>query len=203
MTAKFPDGFAGQADRPQPPTDQPDAKKDNQKPSTREKLVFLLLILFVFGVPSFSTLPIAHLVPDRYLLTSIVVIGFLWLVALIYFGEIFSRGVPLPIPTEGMLTIATFFLTLAVWGLAPLKQVGYLWVSAFVIISGTILKLCRARASSMNLIELIVSLLALIAAFLVMWKTRYYDFIGIFLIVVLSLYWLVASPSASGTRRAD
>jgi len=160
----------------------------------RQKFLFLLLILFVFGVPAFTTLPIARFVPDRYILHTVLIMGFLWLIALIYFGEVLSRGVDLPIPTEGLLIIATFFLMLVIWGIRPIREIGYLWMGGFVAISGGLVRLYRAKGSYREFIDLILSMALIIATYLAMRFTKLTDLFGILLVVATVTYWYILSP---------
>mgnify|MGYP001109541171 CR=1 FL=1 len=170
--------------------------KGGNKPADaqRQKFLFLLLILFVFGVPAFTTLPIARLVPIKYMLLTILIFGFAWLIALIYFGEVLSRGVDLPIPTEGLLIIATFFLMLVIWGMKPIREIGYLWMGGFVAISGGLLRLYRAKGSIREFFDLILSMALIIAIYLAMRFTKLDHLFGILLVVAMVIYWYILSP---------
>jgi len=176
--------------------------EDTPKPSRVSRFWFTVLLLFVFGVPALATWPVVRQIPVTWLLMTIIMLGLIWVLALVLFGEYMSRGESAPISTEVMIIAAAFFLLIAILGMGPLRKVGYLWVAGLVVTAGAVIRLYREPTNPRHPLMLFASLALMLVAWLLMYLSRLDYFIGIPLVIILAIYWLLMAPPRATGRGA-
>lgn len=196
---------AGKGEEAQAVEEQPAAPLAEKTPGQSSRVSrfwFTILLLFVFGVPALATWPISRHVPIGALLVTIILLGLIWVFALVLFGEYMSRGESAPLSTEVLVGAAAFFLLLAVLGLGPLRPVGFIWVSGFIITAGAVIRLYRQPTSPRHPMELFASLALMLVGWLLISITRFDYIFGIALVVILAVYWLVMAPPRGTSKTA-
>jgi len=182
----------------------PVAEETARQPSRVSRFWFTVLLLFVFGVPALVTWPVMRQMPIGGVLLTIILVGLIWLFALVLFGEYMSRGESAPLSTEVLVGAAAFFLLLAVMGMETLRAVGFIWVAGFITTAGAIIRLYRQPTSPRHPVELFASLALMLIGWLLINITRFGYIFGVALVVILAVYWLVMAPprkTRKGTRQ--